>query len=141
MPAEASSETKLRSNGRLYIVGLLILAVALGIVGYFVVQSAEAKFGELGISVAIVAGAICFLGTAAALFLSRPTGSSSKDTQRLLGSIAARTGIPIVACIALAAWSRLPLHAVFGMILAYYLVALSLETWLAVQMVRRGSAD
>jgi hypothetical protein len=123
------------------VLGLLALAVALSIVGIFVVRSAERQFGNVGTLVGVGAGIICFVGTAAALMLTRPTGSSSRDTQRLFGSILARTGVPIIACVVLAAWSRLPLQAVFGMVLAYYLVALSLETWLAVQLVRRGRTE
>ena len=121
-------------GGRLFWVGIAAVALGVCVVGFFVVRAAERDFGDRGIWVALIAGGVCFAGTVAALVLSTPTGSTLRDTHRLFGSVAARTGIPIVACLLLTWSSGLPLAAVFGMVLAYYLVALTLETWFAVQI-------
>jgi hypothetical protein len=113
-----------------------VLAVVVAVVGVFVVRAAGAEYGSLGVQVAVVAGIISYVGTALSLGLSFPSGDSGRDTRCLLLSIAARTGIPLISVGALSASFGIPLASVFGMVLAYYLVALSVETLFAVQLIR-----
>lgn len=119
--------------------GLLVLAIVLPCVGFFVVQGAARAFGPVGGQAALAAGLICFFGTAAALLLSRPTGNSQRDTHNLLYSIAARTLLPLAGAVGLSFAFELPLESVFGMILSYYLFALTIETWFAVRLIRHRS--
>jgi len=107
---------------------LVIAYPAYAAFGYF-------RFGVNGIVAASVAGAICWIGAAAALLC---TVWKQRLAGLFLGMIF-RMGLPLVAGLIL--HSNVPELAragIFGFVLCYYFLALVVETLLAVRMIPRG---
>jgi hypothetical protein len=100
------------------------------------------RAGETGLAAASVAGAVCWLGTLAALLL---TGLLQGELaiQGVLSGMAFRFGLPFLAGILLTKnGGPLAEAGVFGMIVVYYLFGLLVETLLSVRLVNgvTGSA-
>ncbi len=124
-----------RPGHRPVLAGLLVLGLLLAVTGVIVVRSAGDIYGHVGSVVGVLAGVICYVGSSLAMLLARSTGCLTRDAQQVPWSIAARTGFPVLAVISLSLGSGLPLGAVFGMVLAYCLVGLSVESWFLVRWV------
>ena len=99
------------------------------------------RYGTTGLATAGIAAAICFFSGALALVVTgRSIGSNSPVG--LLFSMLIRTGIPLAAGLVLSSNFEILRNAgVFGMILVYYLITLSVETTLAVRLIGGGKTS
>jgi len=96
------------------------------------------RFGWMGVLSAAIAGAVCWIGAAAALMATALMHKQSPLGGLFLG-MAFRTGLPLVAGMVLhSSAPDLANAGIFGFVLCYYLLALAVETPLAVRMIPRG---
>jgi hypothetical protein len=115
-----------------------VLLVALLITPYSVRQTGSA--GVLGLA---GAGAICLFAGLAADAFGIAMSRSGTPLAGLLGGIAFRMLPPLTICLVLAAQgAHGRRHLAFvGYLLAFYMVTLALETWLAVKRVSEAPTN
>ena len=96
--------------------------------------------GLPGVGAAAVAAGVCWLGAIAALLLTRILRDPALAVSRVLLGMAPRMGLPlVVGAILHRHGGPLSESHVFGMIVAFYFVTLSVETWLAVRLIPNTS--
>ena len=95
-----------------------------------------AQSGFNGILAAVVAAGVCFGGAVAALLVTTLLIGPQSGVQGTLLGTMFRTGVPLGAAVALSQGGPLTETGVVGMILIYYLLTLSVETLLAVLLLR-----
>jgi hypothetical protein len=89
----------------------------------------------IGVAAAGVAAATCWCGALVALVLGWVFGQGDNAVGGILAGMAFRIGLPLIVGVALdRRGGPLAEAGVFGMILCYYLVTLSVETLLAVRL-------
>ena len=113
-------------------------AIALVLLPYAVLQTGSA--GPMGVA---AAAAICLISGVASEGLAWLFTGMGTPLTALLTGMAARMAPPLVICLILAAQGaggRQHLEFI-GYLLAFYLVTLTLETWLAVKRVHHASSD
>ncbi len=112
-----------------FVVGLLVVLPLYAWVGWH-------RHGQAGLMTALVAAAVCGVGGASALICGVLLQKSS-PVGGVLGGALFRFGFPLVAAVVIS--ENVPYLAragQFGMIVAFYLYALLIETLLAVRLVR-----
>ena len=115
------------------LVALALLTLALGSAFPLFAWYAMNKFGNPGLLAAAVAFGVCWFGSAAALLVVAVVRSS--PAAGLLGSIFFRMGFPLLTGFYLQSQhGSLAQAGVFGMIVAYYLLALVVETLLSLRV-------
>jgi len=92
--------------------------------------------GPIGIVAALVACGICLASGELALCISAITQKLNQGVQGILGAMLVRMAVPLFSLILLPKIGG-PLVAggVTGMIMAYYLITLAIETWLSLRFV------
>jgi hypothetical protein len=99
------------------------------------------RSGQAGVAAAAVAGAVCWFGALAALVLVARARDSAAAVNATLIGMFLRLGLPLVTGILLQqSKGELAQAGVFGMILCYYFVALTVETILSVQLIGNKSS-
>jgi len=98
---------------------------------------ADARHGSWGLAATAVAGGVCWLGAVLALWITwQFSGAGPVAVQGVLLGMLFRMGLPLAAGVALTtSGGALAQAGVFGLILAFYLLTLPLETWLSVRLV------
>jgi hypothetical protein len=94
------------------------------------------NYGTAGIAASISAAAVCWIGAALAMWASRLRRGTQNALAVTLLAMSLRMGLPLVAVVVVAV-QRGPL-AEGGFvicILAYYAVALVVETWLSLKLM------
>jgi hypothetical protein len=103
--------------------------VVVGWIGY-------ARHGLSGLEAAAVAALVCWSGSLAALLLAVWGGAPKQAVARVLAGMIFRMGVPLVVGLVLhRRGGALSEAGVFGMILAFYFVTLTVETWLSVRLL------
>lgn len=120
--------------------GLAVLAAAVLAAWAACAVVAFSRYGPTGLLAASVAAGVCWASASVALCLTAMFTSQEAVTGLLL-SILLRTGVPLLAGVAISNSVR-PLSeaGVFEFILIHYFVALAVETSLAVRLLRRRTA-
>ena len=108
---------------------LLALLPCFAAYGYF-------TSGPVGILAALVACGICLLCGILALCITAISQKLGQGVQGILGAMLVRMSVPLLAVLALPKIGG-PLVAagITGMLMAYYLVTLAVETWLSLRFV------
>ena len=135
MNAPASSETtqarpaSLSRACALLAAALLALLPCFAAYGYFTA-------GTVGVLAALVACGICLFCGILALCITAISQKLNQGVQGILGAMLVRMSVPLVALLALPKIGG-PLVAagITGMLMAYYLVTLAVETWLSLRFV------
>lgn len=135
MNAPASNETNsVRPKSLLWACSLLTAALVsllpcFAAYGYF-------ASGAIGVLASLVAFAICLTCGILALCVTAITQKMNQGMQGILAAMMVRMSVPLVALVVLPKVSG-PLVAagVTGMLMAYYLVTLAIETWLSLRFV------
>ena len=97
------------------------------------------NFGWPGVLSAFVAAAVNFVAGGVALFFVPKAGQTVDGISGLLLGILFRTGVPLLSGIVLThLGGPLAESNVFGMIMVYYLIALSAETLIAVRLIQQN---
>ncbi|MEQ8788742.1 MAG: hypothetical protein RIC55_20695 [Pirellulaceae bacterium] len=130
-PAQAPSTGRLVGSC-LILVGVLVLAFpAYAWFGY-------ARSGANGIAVAAVALLVCGASAVLALLVTGLLQGGKQAVNALLSGMALRMGVPFAAGMLLQSQGGpLAEAGVFGMILAYYLLALAVETVLSLRLIKQ----
>ncbi len=98
------------------------------------------RHGFDGLTAAAVAGGVCFLGAAAALVMTGVLRGSQAAVHGVLLGIVFRTGVPLAFGVFLMLrGGPLAETGVFGMVFVYFQVTLTVETLLAIRLVRPAS--
>ena len=133
--AESTNPNSVRRPPRLWAACAALTAVTLlalpvfGWVGY-------SDSGMAGIWAAGVAAAVCWFGATTALLLVGLPLGPKQAVGRVLAGMAFRMGVPLVVGVVLdRRVGPLSEAHVFGMIVAFYLITLVVETWLALRLV------
>ena len=115
---------------------LIAVAIVIGVVGYF----GSLSSGSLGWAAAATAGLVCFVSAATAFSVTVFSSGTPKALSGLLLSVLLRTAVPFLAAVVLVnTFPGLASAGLFGMLVITYLVALTVETWLAVRVVQSDS--
>ena len=116
------------------LVGLMLAAFpAFAIYGYSI-------HGLVGLAAAAVAGTVCLFGATMALLCQGLTRSGPNVVGGLLLGMAFRFGIPLATGLILyRLGGPLAEAGVFGMIVVYYLLGLTIETTLSVRLIGSSS--
>lgn len=113
-----------------------LLAIAIAVAAPLISALVHRGLGAEAISAAVIAGGICFLAAAVALVATHFGNRFQAPVQGLLVSMIFRMGLPLVALIALPnLGGPFAASGVSSTILGVYLVALAVETVLALRMV------
>ncbi len=124
-------------TGRGLASGLAVLTVALGVTLLGVGWWSQAQQGRDGLQAAVVAAAICWLGSSLALILTAISRGPQAAVWTLLFGMLFRMGLPLAAGLMLQrAGGPLAEAGVFGKVLIFYLVALAVETPLSLRVLR-----
>ena len=129
------------SSGRRALGACATLAIALLLALPLFAWYGQARHGEDGLAAAVTACLVCLTGGLLALlttaFLQGPLALHG-----LLASMIFRLGLPLGAGVALSSQGGpLAEAGVFGLIMGYYLLMLSVETPLSVRLIRHTGAD
>ncbi len=135
MNAPASNETNsVRPKSLLWACALLTTALSLllpcfAAYGYF-------TSGVMGSVAAVVAFGICLSSGILALCVTAISQKMNQGMQGILAAMMVRMSVPLAALIVLPKVSG-PLVAagITGLLMAYYLVTLAIETWLSLRFV------
>ncbi|MFN0018065.1 MAG: hypothetical protein ACKVP0_07390 [Pirellulaceae bacterium] len=135
MNAPASSETTSARPASLIRACALLAAVLLALLPCFAAYGYFAS-GSIGILAALVACGICLACGILALCVTSIAQKMNQGIQGILGAMLVRMGVPLFALLVLPKIGG-PLVAagVTGMVMAYYLVTLAMETWLSLRFV------
>ena len=107
----------------------LVAALIVGWVGF-------AGHGVSGLWAAAVAAGVCWFGAMSALLLTAIASNPKQAVGRHLLGMGFRMGIPLVVGFLLhRQGGALSKAGVFGMILAFYLLTLIVETWLSLRLL------
>lgn len=118
----------------------LLLTGALVATGIASACIAYQSSGSVGIAAVAVAAAIAWVGAVIAISMTARAGSGVESLHWLLGAMIFRFGLPLVAgAMLIRQGGPLAEAGVFGWIVVHYLVALAVETPLAVRLVQRAS--
>lgn len=130
------SSRRIRSCVTASVVLLLVIAIVSSVVGYFAFQ----RHGSDGLMAACLAGGLCFVASTAALIVTAMTTGTPNALSGIFLGIIMRTAIPFLVSILLMQASK-PLAdaGLLGMVLINYLVALTVESVLAVRIVQTYS--
>jgi hypothetical protein len=92
--------------------------------------------GSSGILAALVALGICLFAGTLALVVTAVSQRMNQGVQGVFGAMLVRMSVPLVALFLLPKIGG-PLNAagVMGMLMAYYLITLAVETWLSLRFV------
>lgn len=113
-----------------------LLAVVIGVAAPLISALVHRGFSAEALSAAGIAGGICFLAAAVALVATHLGNRFQAPVQGLLVSMIFRMGLPLVALIALPnLGGPFAASGVSSTILGVYLVALAVETALALRMI------
>ena len=135
-----ASKTKPEASLANFALGCSVLTVLLLVAGVGFGYYGSQRAGHTGILAAAVAGGVCWLAGCLALGLTFLGNRLQWGVQSVLGSMAVRLGIPMVAGLALQRLSpSLAEAGVFGMILGNYLIMLAAETLLSLKFVSSSS--
>lgn len=116
-------------------VGMLSMAVLLAYP--LVAWWGYLQHGPGGLSAALVAALVCWLGAALALLVTWLLDAPETAVSSLLLSMSFRMGLPLVGGLLLhQAGGPLASSGVFGMVLIFYLVTLAVETPLSLWILR-----
>lgn len=141
-----ASENRSRPNGRLSLraahgVLAAVMLTACGILTYFY---AWPTYGRDGVVASLSAVAVCWAGAGLAMTASRLLRQPDRALALTAVGMALRMGLPLVAVMVVSYQGGPLSQAGFAFwILAYYLIALALETWLTLKLVsipRRAEA-
>jgi hypothetical protein len=114
----------------------LSVVVAFTAVSYF----AHVQFGIVGVITVGVAACVCWLGATASLVVTGLLRSTSKAVAGVLIGIALRFGLPLaVGSVLQFAGGNLAASGIFGWIVVFYLLTLTVETTLSVWLLRAGN--
>lgn len=135
MNAPASSEIKLARLASLYRASALLVAALLALLPCFAVFG-YCTSGAYGILAAVVAFGICLACGILALAITAISQAMNQGVQGILGAMLVRMGVPLVAMFVLPEVGGPLVEAgVTGMVMAYYLITLAVETWLSLRFV------
>jgi uncharacterized membrane protein YozB (DUF420 family) len=108
---------------------LLVLLPGFASVGYF-------TSGSMGILAAVVACGICLACGILALGVTAITQKLNQGMQGIFAAMLVRMSVPLIALLILPKiGGALVAAGVTGMVMAYYLVTLAVETWLSLRFV------
>jgi len=92
--------------------------------------------GSAGILAALVACSICLLCGILALCITAISQKLGQGVQGILGAMLVRMSVPLLALLALPKiGGPFAKSGITGMLMAYYLVTLAVETWLSLRFV------
>jgi hypothetical protein len=116
----------------------LSVLIVFPIVGYF----AYAEFGTAGLEAAGVAASVCWIAATAALMLTGMIGKSPSAVSGILVAGALRFALPLLVGSGLQfVGGTLAESGVFGWIVVFYLLTLTVETTLSVLVHRDQTKD
>ena len=135
MDTPASSELNLPRPASLAWACAILAGVLLGLLPVFALTGYFLS-GTVGIAAAVVACAICLACGLLALAITSITQKMNQGVQGILLAMMVRMCVPLGALIILPEIGG-PLIAggVTGMLMAYYLITLTVETWLSLRFV------
>ncbi|MGI8978794.1 MAG: hypothetical protein ACR2FY_06185 [Pirellulaceae bacterium] len=135
MNAPASSEIELARPASLYRASALLVAALLALLPCFAVFG-YCTNGAFGILAAVAACGICLTCGILALAITAISQAMNQGVQGILAAMLVRMGVPLVAMFVLPEIGGPLVEAgVTGMVMAYYLVTLAVETWLSLRFV------
>jgi hypothetical protein len=122
----------------------VLAAAMLAACGFLTYFYAWPSYGHSGVVASLSAAAVCWAGAGLAMSVSSLFRQPERALAMTAVGMALRMGLPLVAVLVVAAQGAALAEARFVIyILAYYLVALVVETWLTVKLVstpRRAEA-
>lgn len=119
----------------------LLLALAVLVSFPFVAWFQHGKYGQLGLLATLVAAGVCFAAGMLALIVTDVFKGLGNPLAGLLASILVRTGLPLVAGVAIHAnGGYLADSGTFGAILVFYLVTLTAETVIVARSMGRENS-
>ncbi len=131
----AISEPK-KNGYRSVALGIVLLGAVLGLAAACTAAFAFERHGVDGVFAAVLAAVVCWISASAALFITLQTTGGPQAVTGLFLSIAVRTFPPLLVGVASTAMQgRLAEVGLFGFIVIMYLIALLVETCLAVKLV------
>jgi len=130
-----------RSSARSGPMGLVVSCAVLALVVLLAFPAFAwfgfSRHGHVGLLAAATAGVVCFVAAAAALAASATLRGPKTAVHGALLGIAFRTGLPLMAgFVLMQRGGPLAEAGVFGMIVVYFLITLTVETLLAVRLLR-----
>lgn len=110
-----------------------VVLIALAVIG----SVAKQRQGVIGLEAAGVAAFTCWVSATAALLLAASLRNTAHSVSGLLGGTLLRTMIPLaVAAVSQASASPLAQAGLFGYLVLFFLLTLSVETLLLVWLLR-----
>ena len=135
MNAPANSETTLARPASLPRACALLVALLLALLPCFAGYGYYAS-GTIGIFAALVACGICLTCGILALCVTAIAQKMNQGLQGVFGAMLVRMSVPLAALFVLPiVGETLVAAGVTGMVMAYYLITLAVETWLSLRFV------
>ena len=133
----------LQMTSRGFLRSAFVLTSSVVVVAFLLLPYAVGQAGSAGPLGVVAAGAICLVAGLVAEALSLVMSRSGTPLAGLLSGIALRMAPPLVVCLILAAQGADGRrHLAFVCyLLAFYMVTLAVETWLAVKRVSHTPTD
>jgi hypothetical protein len=131
-----SAANEPKNNGyRSVALGIALLGAVLAIAAACIAAFAFERHGMDGVLAAVLAAVVCWISASAALFITVQTTGGPQAVAGLFLSIAIRTFPPLLLGVASTAMhGRLSEAGLFGFIVILYLIALLVETCVAVKL-------